>query len=51
MIAGDYDRRTFDDAIGAIERVVDSNRLSARDRDNLIDDVQQLRDMAARLEG
>lgn len=44
------DRRPFDEAIGAIQRVVDLNRLSDRSRDNLIDDVQELREMESRLQ-
>jgi len=50
VTAGNYDRRTFDEAIAAIQRVVDSNRLSERNRDYLTDDVLQLRQLESRLE-
>jgi len=51
VMAGDYDRRTFDEAVGAIQRVVDLNRLSEQSRDNLVDDMQQLREVESRLQG
>ena len=50
LMAGDYDRRTFDEAIFAIQRVVDLNRLSDRNRDYLLDDVRELRHLRSRLE-
>jgi len=50
MAAGDYDRRQFDEAIVAIERVVDVNRLSERNRQYLSDDLRQLRDWQSQVE-
>jgi hypothetical protein len=51
LASGDYDRRQFDDAIAAVQRVADMNRLSDRTRDNLLDDVHELRQLQARVEG
>lgn len=44
MAAGRYDQPELDEVIGALTRVVDSNRLSARDRDMLNDDLNRMRD-------
>lgn len=41
---GQYDQPELDQVIGGLQRVVDSNRLSARDRDVLSDDMARLRD-------
>lgn len=50
LASGDYDRRQFDDAISAVQRVADMNRLSDRNRDFLRDDVRDLQRIQARLE-
>jgi hypothetical protein len=50
LASGDYDRRQFDQAVAAIQRVVDMNRMSDRNRDNLRDDIRDLRDLQARYE-
>lgn len=42
VAVGDYDRRQFEDSITAIQRVAD-NRLSDRSRNNLLDDMHELR--------
>ena len=44
MAAHRYDQPELDDVIGSLQRVVESNKLSARDRDVLNDDLQHLRD-------
>jgi hypothetical protein len=44
LAAGRYDQPELDQVIGAMHRVVASNRLSARDRDVLNDDLNRLRD-------
>lgn len=41
-------RRELNDAIGALQHVVNDNRLSYRDRDVLAQDLYQLRDFRAR---
>ena len=51
VAAGETDRRTFGDAIAAIQRVVDLNRLPDHNRNLLADDINALRDLQARLEG
>jgi hypothetical protein len=38
-----FDKGELDDAIGAIQHVLDNNRLPAENRDALSDDVTQLR--------
>jgi len=43
LAAGRYDERELDDVIAATQRVVDSNRLSPRDRDILTDDLSRMR--------
>jgi hypothetical protein len=48
--AGDYDRREFDEAIGALQRVAQLNRLSDYTRDNLYDDIRDLRRVQSRFE-
>ena len=45
---GRYDRHELDDAIGALQKVVNDNRLNYRDRDVLQDDLYRLRDFRAR---
>ncbi|HTS46304.1 MAG TPA: hypothetical protein VMH05_00085 [Bryobacteraceae bacterium] len=39
-----YDQPQLDNVIAGLQRVIDSNKLSARDRDMLADDVSRLRD-------
>jgi len=39
-----YDQPELDDVIAGLQRVIDSNKLSARDRDMLADDVSRMRD-------
>jgi len=46
--SGRWDRRSLEDVIQALGRVVDDNRLSPRDRDILRDDVNRLRDLRER---
>ena len=49
--AGTYDRRELDDAIIAVQRVVDRNHmLSNRDRDDLAGDLNHMRDFRSRIE-
>ena len=49
--AGIYDRRELDDAIIAVQRVVDRNHmLSNRDRDDLAADLNHMRDFRSRIE-
>jgi len=47
LAAGEYDESSLDDAISALGRVVTDNRLSARDRDMLNDDLNRMRDYRA----
>jgi len=44
MASGRYDERALGDVIAGVQRVIDSNRLSGRDRDMLSDDVSRMRD-------
>ena len=44
MANGRYDERELDDVVGTLQKVVDSNKLSHRDRDMLADDLEHLRD-------
>ena len=46
--SGRWDRRALDDVIQSLDRVVDDNRLSPRDRDALRDDLGRLRDLRGR---
>jgi hypothetical protein len=48
LAAGRYDERELDDVIRALQRVVQYNRMTARDRDVLADDLNRLRDFRAR---
>jgi hypothetical protein len=48
--AGEYDRRQFDEAIVAVQRVAELNRLSDNNRDNLLDDIRDLRRVQSRFE-
>ena len=48
LAAGRYDERELDDVIRALQRVVQDNRMPARDRDVLADDLDRLRDFRAR---
>jgi hypothetical protein len=50
LAGGDYDRREFDDAINAIQRVADTNPMSDRRRNMLLDDVRDMRRLQSRLE-
>ena len=42
---GHYDGRALDEAIGNLNALVERSRLHQRDRDNLADDVRQLREL------
>lgn len=44
MSNGQYDQHELDEVISAMQRVVDSNKLSPRDRDMLSDDMSRMRD-------
>jgi hypothetical protein len=46
--SGNYDRRSLDDVITGMTRVLDDNRLSRRDRDVLTDDLNRLREFRER---
>jgi hypothetical protein len=48
LARGYYDQRELDEVIGAMQRVVQDNRLARRDRDILGDDLDRLRDFRAR---
>jgi hypothetical protein len=50
LAAGHYDEQELDDVIRALQRVVQDNRMTARDRDVLADDLNRLRDFRARHE-
>ena len=50
-VAGKYDQPELDSVIGALGKVVADNRLSARDRDMLTDDLTRLRDYREHHEG
>jgi hypothetical protein len=50
LAAGRYDERELDDVIAAVGNVVRDNRMSARDRDLLSDDLERLRDFRRRHE-
>jgi len=47
---GDYDRRQFEDTVAAIQRVADLNRISDQSRNNLLDDMHDLRRLQESLE-
>jgi hypothetical protein len=47
---GKFDKGNLDGAIGAIQRVVEDNHLSGRERDALWNDVEELRRMRASYE-
>jgi len=51
MANREYDQPALDDVVHSLERVVQSNRLSDRDRDMLNDDLTHLRDYRAHHEG
>jgi len=42
---GRFDKGTLDGAIGSVQRVIDDNQLSGRERDALWGDVEELRHM------
>jgi hypothetical protein len=44
LAAGQYDQAELDDVVHTLQKVLDSNRLSDRDRDMMSDDVSRLRD-------
>ena len=46
--SGRWDRRSLDDVIQALDRVVDDNRLAPRSRDMLRDDLSRLRELRER---
>jgi hypothetical protein len=48
LSAGRYDERELDDVIATLGNVVRDNRMSARDRDILFDDLERLRDFRQR---
>lgn len=48
MARGRYDDRELDDVIRALDRVVDDNHLSPRDREILRDDLHRLRELRER---
>jgi hypothetical protein len=48
LAAGRYDERELDDVIAAMQKVLEDNRLSRRDRDLLTDDLNRMRDFRAR---
>jgi hypothetical protein len=48
LAAGRYDERELDEVIQALDRVVRDNRMSARNRQVLADDLDRLRDFRAR---
>jgi hypothetical protein len=48
LAAGRYDERELDDVIATLANVVRDNRMSARDRDILADDLERLRDFRQR---
>ena len=45
---GFYDERELDETMGAMQQVVQSNRLAPRDRDILGDDLSRMRDFQPR---
>ena len=47
LAAHRFDSAKLDDVIGGLQRVVDDNRMSGRDRDILNDDLQRLKDYQA----
>ncbi len=49
--AGAYDRRTFNETVASIQRVVDLNHLTEQTRGFLADDLRQLSNLQSRLEG
>src|SRR4051812_28589131 len=49
MSSGEYDRRDLDEAIVAIQQVLDANHVSERTRDFLADDLNRLRDLQSRM--
>ena len=44
MASGQYDERELNDVINALQRVVDSNKLSPRDREMLSDDLHHMQE-------
>ena len=51
LASGNYDRRTFDDAVRAVQRVAEINRMPEQTRDYLRNDIRELRQLQARFEG
>jgi hypothetical protein len=45
--SGRFDRRELDEAIGSVQRVVDSRWLNPRDRAALVDDLYRMREFRA----
>jgi len=48
---GAYDSLTFSQTVSSIQRVIDLNRMTNRNRDYLVKDIGQLRDLQAQLAG
>ena len=48
LASGRYDERELDEVIAALQRVVQDNRMTPRDRDLLADDLNRLLDFRAR---
>jgi hypothetical protein len=48
LAAGRYDERELEDVIAALQKVVQDNRMTSRDRDLLADDLNRLLDFRAR---
>ena len=51
VASGEYSRRQLDEAIIAVQRVADMNRMSDRNRDSLRDDVRDMQQLQSLLEG
>ena len=50
LVQGVYDERELDEAMGALQMVVNSNRLGVRDREVLTDDLMRMREFRTRHE-
>jgi hypothetical protein len=48
LARGVYDEQELDEAMGALQVVVDANRLGPRDRQILTDDLARMRDFRIR---
>ena len=47
LVENRYDQPELDNVIAGLQRVIDSNRLTSRDRDVLTNDITRLRDYRA----